>query len=240
MTAHGCPPDADVAVSWVLGTLDGPEADGFARHLATCPRCSAEVARLQVVVDRLAESPAPARPPPAIRAQLMAAAREEAAIARALDHVDAGQPRGQRRPRAPGTVAVAVLALLVGAVGAVLLVRAADGPRPASPRTVAGTVGGDAGGPRARAALVIRGAGAELVLTGLAGPPRGRVYQAWIVRPPAAPLPTGALFSVPRTGVARVRLPDVRRAERVIVTAEPPRGSRVPSEPPRVIVRVAR
>jgi anti-sigma-K factor RskA len=234
MTPGGCPPDSDVAVSWTLGTLEPDEADRFGGHLQSCPLCCADVARLQQVADALAQAPGQVPPPPALRARLVALAENEAAMSQALDAVDA-RPRPRAGPR-PALAVASVAVLLVAGVVALSL-RPGDRPvRGTGQRTVVGTVTDDGGGPRARATVTIRGADAELVLTDLAGPPRGRVYQAWVVRPPAAPLPTGALFSVPRAGDTRVQLPDVRGAERIIVTAEPPRGGRVPSPPPRVIV----
>jgi anti-sigma factor RsiW len=36
----------DVAAAWVRGTLNGPQREEFAAHLATCPDCQAEVAAL--------------------------------------------------------------------------------------------------------------------------------------------------------------------------------------------------
>jgi anti-sigma-K factor RskA len=238
MNAGGCPPDADTALTWVLGTLGADEAERFRQHLETCPICRADVARFQHVADALADAPAASSPPPAIRDRLLALAEEEAAMSRALDHVDAQPARPAKRRRSI-TLVGAVLA--VAGVMTGLVLRSEDKGDPSTPpRTLVGTVSDDAGGARARATVVMRGGSAELVLTDLAGPPRGRVYQAWIVRPPAAPLPTGALFSIPREGDTRVRLPDLRGAERVIVTAEPPRGSQIPSPPPRVTVLTPR
>jgi anti-sigma factor RsiW len=89
MTVSGCPAGAGAAVDWVLGTLAGWEGGRFGRHLETCATCAADVARLQRIADALAESPRPAHPPTAIRARLVALAEEEAALSRALDHVDA-------------------------------------------------------------------------------------------------------------------------------------------------------
>jgi len=106
--------------------------------------------------------------------------------------------------------------------------------------TVAGSVTEEGGGPGARAAVVLGGDTAKLVLSDLVPPPEGRVYQAWVVRRPSMPIPTGALFSIPRSGDTEISLPSVLDAERVIVTAEPARGSRTPTRPPLVIVTLPR
>ena len=240
MNVGGCPPDADTALNWVLGTLDVEQAERFRQHLELCPSCRAEVAGDEQVADALADAPAASSPSPALRERLMAVAEEEAAMSRALDELDVKPVRPRARSRT-GAVLGAVAVLLVALVVAGLTLRSGDqGDRPLPRRTLIGTVSDDAGGARARAVVVMRGVAAELVLSDVAGPPRGRVYQAWVVRPPAAPLPTSALFSVPRGGAARVRLPDLRGAERVIVTAEPPRGSQVPTPPPQVTVVIPR
>ena len=240
MTDAGCPPETDTALNWVLGTLGSDEAERFGRHLETCARCRADVARFRHVADALADAPAPSQPPPAIRDRLMAVAEEEAAMSRALDDIDADPVPARTRARPVALVSALAVLLLAAVVAGVAMPSGGEDEPPAATSTLAGTVSDDAGGSRARAAVVTRGGTAELVLTDLDGPPRGRVYQAWVVRPPAAPLPTGALFSVPREGETRVRLPDLRGAERVIVTAEPPRGSRIPTPPPRVTVLVPR
>ena len=247
MTGEPCPAGTDVTVTWVLGTLPPDEAGAFRRHLETCAACRADVARVQHIADSLAHSPSPAPAPPALRERIMAVVENEASLSRAVDEVDEVDvlpaPRAPPRRRSPVVlIGVAVVALLAGVAVAALSLRVGDrgdgSARPWAP--VLGSVTEDGGGPRARAAIVGRGGAPELVLTNVAGPPRGRVYQAWVIRPPAAAIPTGALFSVTRSGDTRVRLPSLRGIERVIVTAEPLRGSRVPTPPPLVIVRLPR
>ena len=241
MTDERCPPDAaDLTVGWVLGTLSRRDASRLRGHLETCSRCRSDVAHAQQVADALAASPQQTSPPGHLRDRLLAVVENEVALSRAADEVATPAPRAPpTRPRRRRVVALAssVAIVLTAAVVAAATLstddRAADPPAP-----VTGSVLEDAGGPRARATVVQRAGSAELVLTRLAGPPSGRVYQAWLVRPPAAAIPTGALFSVPRSGDARIRLPSLRGIERVIVTAEPPRGSRVPTPPPLVIVRL--
>ncbi|MDP9384069.1 MAG: anti-sigma factor [Actinomycetota bacterium] len=245
MTDGGCD-HAGEAAGWVLGTLPADEAERFAGQLETCQACREQVARLRAGVDVLAEAAPPATPPADLRGRIMAAVEEEAALFRAADEV-ADRTAAPRRPHRPsrtlllGGSAAALLA--VGLVsGALLGDRRADDPRPraAPARTVIGEVTEDGGGPRARAVVVIRGGAAQLTLSNLAPPPQDRVYQAWVVRSGSPPEPTGALFSVPRSGDTRIALPSLRGTERVIVTAEPPRGSRAPTPPPRVVVRFSR
>jgi hypothetical protein len=66
-------------------------------------------------------------------------------------------------------------------------------------------------------------------------PPAGRVYQAWVQRPGATPVPAGATFAL-RTG--SVVLPRrVGQGERVLVTAEPRGGSRRPTSPLLIVTQ---
>jgi hypothetical protein len=79
---------------------------------------------------------------------------------------------------------------------------------------------------------------ATLILTRLTAPPGGHVYQAWVVRRSSPAAPTGALFSVPRSGDTRIFLPALHNVTEVIVTAEPPRGSATPTLPAIVLVQL--
>lgn len=237
------------AAAWVLGTLSADEAERFSAHLEVCVVCREEVVRLRGAVDALADTAPPAAPPAELRERVMAAVEEEAALFRAADEVErAPHParthrRTRRASRAVLGGGIALLAVGLGlgaAAGGLLSSSSQDERRGEVARTLVGSVTEDGGGVRARAAVVIRGRVAQLVLTDLAPPPRGRVYQAWVLRVPSRAEPTGALFSVPRSGDTRISLPSLRGAERVIVTAEPPRGSRTPTPPPRVVVGLAR
>jgi hypothetical protein len=79
---------------------------------------------------------------------------------------------------------------------------------------------------------VRRGDNVALVVSNLPSPPRGRVYQVWLQpRGRRGPVPTDALFTVNARGNAHVAVPgDLRRAQAVLVTNEPPGGSTVPSQ----------
>jgi len=119
-----------------------------------------------------------------------------------------------------------------------------DVPSPCSTTTsiaadaLAGSVTGAAEAPGARAIIALRGSSAQLVLTSLAGPPDGQVYQAWLLSPPRNPVPTGGLLAVPRAGEVRVDLPRLTGVQRVIVTAEPEGGSLKPTLPAVAVVSV--
>jgi hypothetical protein len=80
---------------------------------------------------------------------------------------------------------------------------------------------------------------AELVISGMAQPPYGKVYEVWLQsagRPPAA---TDALFTPSATGSASVDVPGPLRGVRaVIVTPEPLGGSTSPTAPAALSLRV--
>ncbi len=60
-----------------------------------------------------------------------------------------------------------------------------------------------------------------------------------MIRRDAPATPTGALFSVPRSGNTQILLPTLHNVTEVIVTAEPPRGSPTPTLPPIILVHLA-
>jgi len=87
--------------------------------------------------------------------------------------------------------------------------------------------------PGGSAVIVMRDGVATLRVTGLPSPPKGKVYEVWLLRRgAAAPSPTDALFSVSTRGSGRVALPSVIGVEAVLVTAEPDGGSSAPTSQP--------
>jgi len=227
------------AAAWVLGTLSAEEAERYAEHLEACETCRAEVARLQEAADALVDALPPATPPSELRALLMAAVEAEAALFRAAEDGHQLPEPARARNRLRTLVLGGLAAICLVAVGVIVGSALTSDERAAPMDTVPGSVT-EEGGPRARAAVVIDGETQRLVLSELAPPPQGRVYQAWVVRRASTPIPTGALFSIPRSGDTKIGLPQLGDAERVIVTAEPRRGSRTPTLPPLVIVTLPR
>lgn len=229
------------AVGWVLGALSPQEAERFAAHLESCAACRAEVARLTEASERLAEAAPLLTPPPELRERLMASVHAETSLfnaARADPHPpEPAHRRGRSRRRAGGLLAgFATLAIVIAAI---ILLTANHTPHQAAARTVIGKVTPQGGGARARAVVQIGAHTATLNVTHLAAPPAGHVYQAWVIRRGSPATPTGALFSVPRSGDTRILLPALRDVTEVIVTAEPPRGSSTPTLPPIVLVQLS-
>ncbi|HEX4280679.1 MAG TPA: anti-sigma factor [Solirubrobacteraceae bacterium] len=83
--------------------------------------------------------------------------------------------------------------------------------------------------------LRVSGGRAELIVTHLPPPPAGRVYQLWFQRGAGAPAPS-TLFTVTSRGTADLGLPGYAAGvTRVLVTIEPPGGSRAPTTRPVIV-----
>ncbi len=228
------------AAGWALGALSPEEAERFAAHLDDCANCSAEVARLTEASGRLVEAVPLLTPPPELRERVMASVRAEASLfdAASADPHRPEQVRPLGRSAVRPGVLLATLATLATVIAAIVLLTTGHGSTQGGVRTVVGKVI-PKGGARARAVVRIGAHEATLVVTRLAAPPPGRVYQAWVVRRGSPATPTGALFSVPLSGDTRILLPPLRNITQVLVTAEPPRGSPKPTPPPIVLVQLA-
>ncbi|HEY8656970.1 MAG TPA: anti-sigma factor [Candidatus Limnocylindria bacterium] len=89
---------------YALGALDEPAAVRIAGHLAGCPACRAQAAELAGIVDALAGTLPGREPPPALRARILASARDSVAPVRR---------RAFAWPRARRTILVLALAAAV-------------------------------------------------------------------------------------------------------------------------------
>jgi anti-sigma-K factor RskA len=228
---------ADTVAAYLLGALEGEELQRFEAHLEGCPACGDDLIALRTVVDALPVAAPPVAPPPELRARLMATVRAEAEL------LDAAGPEADRPPRRarrrlggwsdrPLALAGSALALALAALVGFGLGAALD-DEPA--QTVVRTVTAEVEPPGGSATVVLRDGVATLRVKGLPSPPRGYVYEVWLLRRgAAAPSPTDALFSVDRRGSGRVALPSVRGVEAVLVTAEPDGGSSAPTSQPLI------
>lgn len=232
----------DTAAAYMLGALSDVERTEFEAHLSDCAHCREDLAALRPVVDLLATAAPPVPPPPALRARVMATVRSEAELLTAAGP-RADRPRRERsRPSLGARIArplalagsAAALALAGGLAGFALHSATDDDPTRTvvQVRTVQAEVDADAA-PGANAFVVLRSGVATLRVRGLPAPPRGYVYEVWLLkRGAAAPSPTDSLFGVDRNGNGRVALPSTRGVEAVLVTAEPAGGSPAPTSQP--------
>ena len=160
-------------------------------HLATCAACQAEVDELSVAVQALPMSAPPMKPPPALKARIMAEVEREAALL-----ASASEPRTRNRGQAPPWR----FSLAMGAVAGLACVAAACWASAPARRMFGG------GGPHGAEGVRPPRSGRRarnwkstatrrvLVANGLPAPPEGQVYMVWLVGPDGKPKPTSALF----------------------------------------------
>ena len=220
------------AAPFVLGSFDADESARYREHLASCAACREQVAELQPVVDLLPATAPREQASDALRARIMATVRSQAELL-AVAGPDADRPPSRRRGwrslriALPAGAALAAAGVAVGAL--------AIAPESPSQRVIPALVRGAATGGHAE--LRETDARAELIVSGMPQPAAGRIYQVWLQRPNRLPEPTTALFSVTRGGAGAVAIPGrLRGVQRVMVTAEPLGGSRLPTTKPIVVV----
>jgi hypothetical protein len=91
--------------------------------------------------------------------------------------------------------------------------------------------------PGARASLRQADSRAELVVSGMPQPPRGKIYEVWLSRGSTSLRPTDALFGVTGSGSGSVDVPgSLHGVKEVLVTSEPLGGSSRPTSPPLIRV----
>jgi hypothetical protein len=196
----------ELSGAYVLDAVDDIERAAFARHLAECEACTAEVAELRDVADllgELAEQP----PPPALRANVLAAARQTPQAGPQLPLPVSPMPRtraertGRARPTWLAAAAAAVAAAVLSVTGTAVVMDQVNGRHLRDlDRQVQAVQGEQAriyaimqardavmigsslpqGGGRVAAALSTIEQGGVAMFAGLKLPPPGEVYQLWL------------------------------------------------------------
>lgn len=221
------------AAAYVLSALEHDEAAHYREHLDRCAVCSSDVASLQPVADSLPASAPRMVASEELRERVMTSVRSEAELLKAAgagaDRPQPVSPRWRvRRPQLLTAVAAMGAGLLIGAV-----VIDGGSQTPATRVTSAQLASMP---PGARAVLRQVGAHAELVVSGVSQPPRGKIYELWLARAGVAPQATSALFGVTRSGDASVNVPgNLAGVRQVMVTAEPLGGSTRPTSSPIIV-----
>jgi hypothetical protein len=213
-----------------LHALEHDEAERFRRHLDHCAACSAEVSSLQPIAESLAASGPRVVASQELRERVMTSVRSEAELLHAAGTgADRPQP-ARRRLRRAQLLTAAV------AMGAGLLIGAVAIDRGSAPATHVTSAQLATAQPGARAILRQVGGRAELVVSGVSQPPRGKIYEIWLAGEGAAPRPTDVLFGVTHSGSASVNVPgSLAGVRRVMVTAEPLGGSAHPTSSPIIV-----
>lgn len=232
MSNAGCD-RVDERGAWVLGALPEAEESRYREHLESCAACQAEVVELQQAADLLADVRAPVPVAPELEAELMAVVRDEAQLLRMASTPAAGARAPGRDTSVARIVAVLAAALVLVAAGIGIGTLLDD--EPTAERLPEATERLVVRATNAKASLQRSGAVVLLRLDDLDSPDRGRIYQVWLRRPGRPLASTNRLFSVSDGGQAIVALPALRGVEEIVVTAEPPTGSRSPTLPPVAI-----
>ena len=205
---------ADSAGAYVLDAMPAGERRQFEHHLEICPRCREEVEELRPAAEALPMASPPMRPPPELKARIMAEVEREAAP---LGSTEARLRRRFRLPPVTGwrLAPVAAALLIIGALAGAAL-------RGEGTRSVPA-------GPNAR--VEVEGEQAMLVARDMPAPPRGRVYEVWVVpKGQSTPKPTDVLFVPRANGAAVAAIPgSASDVAQVLVSDEPAGGSQTPT-----------
>ncbi len=237
--------------AYLLRALTEVEEGRFELHLAECPLCQEEVARLRPPADALPRAVMPVAPPAHLKASLMAAVEADV---REREEAEGVAVKGRSRPLArlrerrrraggssaawrPGMAWVAAsIALLVGIVGGAggffALTEAIKDPERGS-RTLA-AVADKTRLPQGSGNLVVPENpedGAVLRVQGLPDLEPSSVYQVWVKR--RGEMISQSLFVVGENGEGAAGVADdLEGAEAVLVTRENAGGAKAPSEEP--------
>lgn len=216
-----------LAAAYCLDALDAGERARFEEHLAHCAICRDDVAEMMATAGALADASA-TTPPPALKERIMAevATTRQAAPEvprRSADVVDIAS----RRRSVPIWLGAAAAIVLV-AVGAVLLVNRGGNDLEdhlAAPDLVLAELVGDGGA--VRVAWSPERDRVALLASGLESPGPGRVYELWAIAG-GAPVPAGLFTTDDGTISEVVDVADLD-VEAWGITIEPAGGSPAPT-----------
>ena len=219
-------PRGEAVGAYLLGAMTRAEHDLFAQHLDGCADCRRDVDRLRHGVDALPAGVPQVEPPADLKRRIMADVRADAELMRAAG------PAADRVPARRRWLTFAAAPVAAALAVAIFLAVHSTGH---STRVISAQVTQTG----AEARVVLAGADHTLRVSGLAQAPAGRVYEVWMQRGTAAPVPTHALFDVPRDGSASVALPsDLHGVRVVMVTVEPAGGSLHPTGSPVITAKL--
>ncbi len=253
----------DVAV-YALGALPRDQARAVREHMATCPECTAEYRRLKPAVDAVAYSaeacPDAAGgavvPSPRLKARIMDQVRGSVGRPRAYN---VGEMRAVR-PIVWPAYAVAAACLAVALVTTAFNISLNEAVSSSKSQVaqldnqakilhrkiavqsteLADLTSSDSQHYVIEDGEVVRhGNRLYIAMQSMGMPPRGKVYQAWIMRKGSTQMTPSVTFMPDRSGVAVVHVP--ARASQVVevaVSMEPEGGSKQPTSKPAFLVKL--
>jgi anti-sigma-K factor RskA len=215
-----CPTHGHLVGGYALGALDPDEMEDMRRHVAECPRCGPEAARLgalPTLLDRIEPADVP---PPSLSPQV-----EEAVLDQFARERGKAQRRARRLPRPRRLVAVAVAGLAAVAAALALLVPLGGDDDESAYASV--SLGGLAAAREAdgMAELQAVEAGTRISLEA-SGLPAESDYEVWCIREDGKWI-SGGTFHANRNGWAEADLTAAVQAgdyHRMVVTGQPPEG----------------
>ena len=231
---NGCPTHGPLVGGYALGALEPDEMDEMRRHVAICPECGPEAARLEGLpglLDRIAPTDVP---PPTLSPQVEEAVLDRFARERREEGAggasERGSARAPRRPallgprparlRRPLALAAAVAVALVVAL-ALIFPGAGDDEGTAAYASVSlGAKADGMGSATAWLGEVPAGTRIRLETRGL---PAGSEYEVWCIRTDGRWV-SGGTFWADRDGRTEAKLTAAVRAgdyHRMVVTRRP-------------------
>ncbi|MCI3935476.1 anti-sigma factor [Streptomyces sp. AN091965] len=236
--------------AYATDALDDDERRAFEEHLVRCPSCAQEARELTAAAARLGLAAAVA-PRSALKDEVLrrlTTVRQEAPRPRPVPQSGTAWHRARRASRWALAACLAAAAGLGGT--AVWQHRQADEARETARRAEARSedlaallaapdararTGKLPGGARATVVVSSSRDRAALLASGMARPPRGKVYQLWF-DDKGSMRPAG-LMDPDRTTAALLLTGPVGRATGMGITLEPAGGSPEPTAPPVALVR---
>lgn len=224
----------DDLAAYALGALDEREAGAIEDHLGGCERCRERLRWLAPAVDLLPVSVEQRTPPPALRENLMATVRAEAAPAAAVEpKPERSRARGSWLETLRGlmmrpAVGMAVLIVLVAGIGVGYALRG-SGTTDTAPQLVRADPLNDS--VPVSATLERTGDSATLHVHELPAIGSDEVYEVWVQR--AGVMEPRSTFVLSMDGTAEAAVPGpLADGEAVLVTREPRGGSPQPTTKP--------
>ena len=253
----------DIAV-YALGSMPAPESERMRRHIAECEECRAEYLALKPAADLVGiTGTTPAQPSRMLKARIMKQVRSEAAPGNGVPAPSVAVMRAVR-PIVWPAYAVAAACIVIALVTSIFNIslnsslRTSQSERDqantrasalarlleAQKQTTADLLATDSqryavATAQANGDVVKHGERLYIAMRQMAAPPKGKVYQAWILKPGAKTMTPSVTFVPARSGVAVVALPENgQKVEAVAVSVEPEGGSKQPTSTPTFVVKL--